>query len=57
MLKETCLWNALVEFSRLLPSLHTKQLETRGACSCDVKAKVAYHAPPKHGALMALTLY
>lgn len=57
MLKETCFWNALVEFSRLLPSLHTKQLETRGACSCDVKAKVAYHAPPKHGALMALTLY
>lgn len=51
MLKETCLWNVL------LPSLHTEPLEARGAYLRDAKAEVAYHAPPKHGALMALTLY
>lgn len=57
MLKETCLWNVLVKFSRLLPSLHTKQLEARGAYLRDAKAEVAYHVLPKHGALVALTLY
>lgn len=50
-----CLWYVLVEYSRPMPSFHTEQLETRGACLCDAKARLLYSAPNK-GMLMVLAL-